>query len=123
MKGQIFIVVSILIAVSLLALSIGMNKIIVEESYVQDYFVNVRTEIKNTADNSLLNGEEYSDNLDDYIVFSEKILDKKGIKQEISYALSKKGLVIYIYLEKGEEYYRDEVIVPIGFYEFVGPTG
>jgi len=116
MKGQIFIVVSILIAVSLLALSIGMTQIVVEDSYVKDYFVNVRTEVKNTVDLALMDGEDYTESLDEYIVFSEKVLDKKGIVQEISYAQSKKGLSVDIYLELGEEYYRDQILIPTGVY-------
>ena len=116
MKGQIFIVVSILIVISLLGLSIGMDQIVVKESYTQNYFVNVRDEIKNTIDLALLNEEDYKQALDDYIVFSNKVLNKKGIIQKVSYTESKKSLMVDIYLEKEEEYYRDEIVIPTGVY-------
>ncbi len=116
MKGQIFIVVSILIVVSLLGLSIGMKNIIIEESYIQDYFVNTRSEVKNTIELSLLSEEDFSNNLDAYILFSTQVLEDKGITQDISYIIDPTEILVNIYLEKGEEYYSDQIVVQRGVY-------
>ncbi|MBU3905058.1 MAG: hypothetical protein KJ906_02845 [Nanoarchaeota archaeon] len=116
MKGQIFIVVSILIAVSLLGLSIGMKPIVVEDSYIQNYFVNVRTEIRNTVDLALLDDEDVSDKLDEYIDFSELVLENKGILQDINYNIESDSVIVNIYLERGEEYYSDQIVIPLGVY-------
>lgn len=111
MKGQVFITLSIFVVIALLMLSIGFVEVHKTENYMQDYFVNIRTELVNTVDDSLIYGEDISANLDSYIMFSERALSSKGYEQDITYTISGNDVTLDIYLAKGEEYYRDIITV------------
>ena len=74
------------------------------------------TQIINTVEISLLSGEDYEDNLNEYIDFSELVLEGKGITQVINYQENIEGLVVDIYFEKEEEYYKDQIVISLGVY-------
>ena len=116
MKGQIFIVSAIIVAVLLLALAINIKPVYTSTDYLQNYFTNVRTEIIDTFESALLSGEDYTNVLDEYVAFSEDVLSNKGIEQQITYYENSSGVVVDIYLERGEEYYSDQIIIPLGVY-------
>jgi len=111
MKGQIFIVGSVLVAIALLAISMGFTETVEQENYMQNYFVNLRTELINTVDNALLTGDDVATELDNYILFSDQVLSEKGYEQTVVYIVSGNDVTIDIYLGKGQEYYKDSVTV------------
>ena len=111
MRGQIFIVGSVLVAIALLTISMGFTETIEQENYLQNYFVGLRNELINTADSSLLTGNDVTTELDSYILFSDQILSAKGYDQEVVYTISGSDVIIDIYLAKGQEYYKDSVTV------------
>lgn len=111
MKGQIFIVVSILVTISLLAIAMTTSITIEPENYLQNYFVNIRAELTETASYALLDGTDVGSALDEYILFSKNILEQKGYVQTVTYSEDSQFVTIDIYLGRGEEYYSDLIII------------
>jgi len=116
MKGQVLIVLSVFIAIALLIISISSSLIPQSEDYLQDYFVNLRTELINTVDTSVIYGEDVSQNLDAYIQFSQSVLQPKGYDQTITYNINGDEYTIDIYLGKDDEYYRDSLTITRSLY-------
>jgi len=114
MKGQIFITVSILVAVMLLVLTINSYTIQENDAYLYNYFTNLKTELVNTVDTAILDGLDekgISANIDEFSKFSDKLLLDKGYTQTIKYNVKGTNAVIDIYLGKGEEYYQDTIVI------------
>lgn len=111
MKGQIFITVSIIVAVALLMLSVNSVKVESSNNYLHDYFVNLKTETINVVDDTILNKEDISANLDKFILFSNGIMTEKGYTQIIKYNVNGNQVTVDIQLSKGEEYYKDIIII------------
>ena len=116
MKGQIFIVVSIFFAIALLLIAMGTDVIPESPDYLQNYFVNLRTELTDTAGDAILSGEDISQALDVYILFSDDVLTKKGYTQDVTYVIAANDVAIDIYLEKNGEYYSDVIIIDRSVY-------
>lgn len=112
MKGQMYITITVLIIVALFALKMGtasfdgninpdMNKI----------YMNIKDEIKDTLEISLLNNEDVSANLDDFLDFTESSLEKRGYTQDITYEISGNSIKINLYLEHDGNFINDTFIV------------
>ena len=110
MKGQIFIVVSILVAVSLLLIS--ANKISSSEpsDYLKNYYTDLKAELVNTVDTGLMNGD-FPARLDNFIAFSNGVLSQKGYTQDIQYHIVGSSVIVDVSLSKGNEYYRDTITI------------
>lgn len=111
MKGQIFIVASLFVAIAMLVLAMGTQIIPEPQDYLQNYFVNLRAELTETASHAILDGTDVSSALDEYIDFSDDILSAKGYTQIVSYAENSGLITIDIYLGKGDEYYKDRITI------------
>jgi len=116
MKGQIFIVVSLFVAIALFALAMNMQVIPEPQDYLQNHFINLRTELTETASYAVLDSEDVSAALDEYILFSNTVLSAKGYTQTIYYTEDSGLITIDIYLGKGDEYYKDKIIIDTGVY-------
>jgi hypothetical protein len=81
------------------------------DQYLRNYFVNLKTELTNTVDDALLNGQDVSKKLDSFISFSNDVLSQKGYSQSIIYKLEGSKVTINLYLKRGEEYYKDRIII------------
>jgi hypothetical protein len=114
MKGQIFITVSILVAVTLLVLTINSFTTQENDQYLYNYFTNLKTELTNTVDIAILDNLDdsgISARIDQYSDFSNTLLSGKGYTQKIVYNANVNGATIDIYLGKGEEYYQDTIVL------------
>lgn len=111
MKGQIFITVSILVAVTLLVLTINNYSVQEKDQYLYNYFTNLKTEMTNTVDNAILDSKDVSKSIEEFSSFSNKVLFSKGYVQTIKYNVFGNSAVIDIYLGKGDEYYRDTLVI------------
>jgi len=99
MKGQVFIITSALILLSLLLIRINtMTFEIREEKLFYENFLNLKNELINTIDLSLINQEILSTNLDDFIGFSTDLFKKRGYGESVNYSISTSGNLRTIYL-------------------------
>jgi len=111
MKGQIFITVSILVAVTLLVLTINSFSTQENDPYLYNYFINLKTELTNTVDLAILDNRDIAASINQYSDFSDKLLSNKGYTQRINFNVKETSAVIDIYLGKGEEYYQDTIVL------------
>lgn len=92
MKGQIFLIASILILIGLIMLRINTVPFVQDpETHLQDHFLNIKNELIKTVDKSLLSGEALSSKLDRFISFSKQVLKERGFDQEIKYDITTLG--------------------------------
>lgn len=92
MKGQIFIIASVLILLSLILIRINTRTFeIKEEKLFYENFLNLKNELINTVDISLLNQESISNNLDGFITFSRDVFKQKGYEESVNYSISTLG--------------------------------
>jgi hypothetical protein len=89
MKGQIFVITAIMILLALFIARISTNTTDVkQESLFYESFSNIKSELTRTVDLALINGEDVSTRLDDFIDFSKDIYEKKGYVESVNYTIS-----------------------------------
>jgi len=92
MKGQIFIIASILILLALFLIRINTYTFeILEDELFYESFNNLKNELINTIDISLVNQEDLSTNLNDFITFSKDALKQRGFIESVNYSISVNG--------------------------------
>lgn len=92
MKGQIFIITSIMVLVTLFLLRVNTQTFEIEEDeQFYDNYNNLRNELVNTIDLSLVNQENININLDGFITFSTNVLKRKGFTEDVNYTVSING--------------------------------
>jgi len=92
MKGQIFIIASILILLALFLIRINTYTFeILEDELFYESFNNLKNELINTIDISLVNQEDLSTNLNDFITFSKGALKQRGFIESVNYSISVNG--------------------------------
>jgi len=116
MKGQVFIIALLLVLIILVLLkSETKSPPIRHESPLSKNFLNLKNELIETVDISLLNGEDISTNLDTFISFSKKIFENRGYKESVNYTISNPGNAIIVYmnvsLELDDSYLKDYLII------------
>jgi len=115
MKGQIFVITSILILLVLLLTRASTQTANVkqDESFYET-FSNLKAELVKTVDLSLINQQSVSDNLDDFIDFSNQTLKKKGYALEVNYTVYP-GQTTIVYLNvslaSSNSYLLDSLII------------
>ncbi len=100
MKGQIFILVSILILIALILLRVS-TRIPVEQTQTlfSDNYFNLQREFVSTVDLSLINKEdalEIKDNVDDFARFSRNIGKTKGYEEGVIYSFNYNGTKVVL---------------------------
>jgi hypothetical protein len=88
MKGQIFIL--ILLALFLIRINTYTFEILEDELFYES-FNNLKNELINTIDISLVNQEDLSTNLNDFITFSKDALKQRGFIESVNYSISVNG--------------------------------
>lgn len=89
MKGQIFIITSIMVLIAIFLVRINTHTFdIQEDELFFESYRNLRTELINTVDLSLVNQQDTSTNLNDFISFSSQILKQRGFEQDVNYTVS-----------------------------------
>ena len=98
MKGQIFIISSILILLALFLIRTSTKTVDVKQNELfYESFTNLRSELIKTVDLALINQESVSARLDDFIVFSKNVYIKKGYNESVNYTVSP-GSTTIVYL-------------------------
>jgi|WetSurMetagenome_2_1015567.scaffolds.fasta_scaffold1041357_2 hypothetical protein len=116
MKGQIFILTSVLILVVLLMLRNSMTPFYASsEDQIQSSFVNLKDELANTVDVSLKNREDVQSNLEIFIAFSKDVMSRRGYNESVQYGFSMQGndvhVLINVTLESRGSYMQDSFII------------
>jgi hypothetical protein len=116
MKGQIFILASVMILIALLLLQNAIRPVDARsKSYLIENFANIKGEMIRTVDISLLNGEGIPANLDSFIAFSKGVMGSRGYEEDATYSLSTFGNTTTVYmnltLSLGSSYIEDNFII------------
>jgi hypothetical protein len=116
MKGQIFILASVMILIALLLLQNAIRPLDARpKSNLLESFSNIRGEMTRTVDMSLLNGEDVSTNLDSFIVLSKDVMRKRGYAEDASYTISSSGRIfevqVNLNISAGNSFIQDQFII------------
>lgn len=116
MKGQIFIMVAILVLVILFIMRSGTRPFVIKpKSLLFENFLNLKSELINTVDTSILKQQDISSNLDNFMNFATDIFEQKGYEADLNYSISTSGNEITVFmnlsLELEGSYLRDNLIV------------
>lgn len=112
MKGQIFIVSSVLILLVLFLLRVSTKTIDTPTSEVfYESFSNLKGELIRTVDLALLNHEDVSASLDDFIAFSKSVYAKKGYSESVNYTISSPVTTLNISLTSQDSYLTESLII------------
>ncbi len=92
MKGQIFIMMSVLVLIALMLLRNSLTHVEIDsEDFLYENFVNVKNELIKTVDVSILDQEDVSGNLNDFIAFSRDVFGERGYDESIEFQISSNG--------------------------------
>lgn len=122
MKGQIYLLIGILLALGLLMLRSSVSVMPeVSEPLINENFDNLKQEIVNTVDLSIVNNESIEDNLIDFINYSKSYMNRNGFEEDIQYKINSiDNLVdvdVDIYLSSQDSYLRDSIKIERRIYE------
>jgi uncharacterized protein YxeA len=88
MKGQIFIITSVLILIALFITRISTKTVdIKQDELFYESFSNLKNELIKTIDLALINQESVSDRLSNFTDFSKDIFKKKGYEESVNYSV------------------------------------
>lgn len=117
MKGQVFIITSILILIALIVVRINTQtfEIKAEETFYED-FLNLKNELINTIDLSILTDTaNLESNLVDFISFSKNVFQKRGYNEDVTYLITINGNTRIIYLNvslnSSKSYLKENLII------------
>lgn len=89
MKGQIFVIMAVLVLIALLLLRNAIRPSEIKpENFLYENFVNLKNELIKTVDISILSQEDVSTNLNSFIAFSKDILGRKGYNEDVKFEIS-----------------------------------
>ena len=117
MKGQVFIITSVLILIALMLVRINTQTFEIEtEKTFYDDFSNLKNELINTIDFSILTDmTNLESNLNDFISFSTNSFKKRGYDEDVSYLITVNGdnRVIYlnVSLNSSKSYLKENLII------------
>jgi hypothetical protein len=115
MKGQVFILLSLLILILLLSLREETGPIIRKEVPIFNSFSNLKEKLIETVELSLLNEESISHNLEDFINLSKNLFKEKGYLFDANYSISSIGknriILLNISLSYKDSYLKTGLII------------
>ena len=116
MKGQVFILISIFVLLFLFSIRISTESVDVgPESIFYEDFSNLKNELVNTVDVSLINQASLQGNLDSFITFSKDFYERKGYVEDVNYSVSTSGDVTTVYLNvslnSSDSYLMQSIII------------
>jgi hypothetical protein len=116
MKGQIFMLTSVLVLVALLMLRNSMTPFYASSNdQLQSGFADLKKEIAKTVDISLRNQENVEANLDSFIAFSKDVMIRRGYNESVQYALTEQGgnmrVIVNVTLSSRDSYMQDSFII------------
>jgi len=99
MKGQIFIMIAVLVLIVLILLKNAIQPVEIEpKSFLYENFINLKNELIRTVDISILNQEDITTNLNNFITFSESILEQRGYMENVEFEISTYGNTTEVYM-------------------------
>lgn len=112
MKGQIFVITSVLVLLALFLLRVSTNTpdVAQSDSFYED-FSNLKGELVKTVDLALINGESVSSRLDDFIGFSSDVYGMRGYKESVNYTVSSGAVYLNVSLSSSSSYLTDRLII------------
>ena len=116
MKGQVYIIVTILILIFLILIKIETDLPVYQtEVPLSDYYFNIRQEATDTVDLALLNEQDIGTSLDGFISLISSSLDKQGIENSMDYVIEVNGnnvkITFDLYLSSGQSFLSDSIVV------------
>ncbi|MCD6476917.1 MAG: hypothetical protein J7K26_01975 [Candidatus Aenigmarchaeota archaeon] len=108
MKGQAYTILAIFLVVSLLSLSLLFKENHIEKTNIQSIFLNVKNEIIKTVELSILDDNDISTNLDDFILFLNKYLESRNYNIETKYTINTDKVEIYLKISDKNSYIQDK---------------
>ena len=89
MKGQIFIMTAVLVLIVLILLKNAIQPVEIEpKSFLYENFINLKNELIRTVDISILNQQDITTNLNNFITFSGSILEQRGYSETVEFEIS-----------------------------------
>jgi len=99
MKGQIFMMIAVLVLIALILLKSTLQPIIVKpENFLYENFINLKNELMRTVDISVLNNENVVSNLNSFTSFSSDVLKQRGYTETTEYTVSTYGNTTTVYM-------------------------
>ena len=115
MKGQIFIIASILVLLALFITRLGTQTVDVRQNELfYESFSNLKSELIKTVDLALINGESVSERLDNFTDFSKDVFKKKGYTEDVIYSVSQGSTTIVymnVSLSSRNDYLLENLII------------
>ena len=116
MKGQIFILIAVMV---LLALILLRNAVelpeIKSDDYLYEGFTNLKSELIKTVDVSLLNNQDISANLNSFITFSKQVLGNRSYAEDVKFSITSYGNTTEIHmnitLSQSNSFIEDKFII------------
>jgi len=108
MKGQAYTILAIFLVVSLLSLSLLFKETYIEKTNIKNIFLNVKNEIIKTVELSILDDNDISTNLDNFILFLDKYLESRNYNIETNYNINKDNVEIYLKISNQNSYIQDK---------------
>lgn len=112
MKGQVFIILTAFLLLGLILLRVSTKTIMEKpQDLLPENFLNIKNELVQTVDISLMKNEDLQTNLNEFISFSKDVLRQKGYTEEVQYVINKVGgtttVNFELILSFGNEYLND----------------
>lgn len=99
MKGQIFIMTAVLVLIALILLNNAIKPVEIKpENFLYENFINLKNELIKTVDISILNQEDVSTNLNDFIIFSKDVLKQRGYEENVNFEIIKYENTTEVYM-------------------------
>lgn len=112
MKGQIFVLTSIMILVILLLVRSSTNTQAADQSdqfYLS--FSNLEAELTKTVDLALVNRGDVAASLDDFISFSKDVYSRHGYTESVNYTLGGTSVYLNVSLRSSDSYFMNSLII------------
>ena len=111
-KGQVFIILTVFILLGLIFLRVSTKTILEKpQDFLSENFLNLKSELVQTVDISLMKNEDIDTNLNEFIAFSTDALKQRGYSESVSFSLSTIGSTTTVNFEVslsfGKEYLND----------------
>jgi hypothetical protein len=116
MKGQIFIMAAILVLIALILLMNSIRPIEIQsKDFLYENFFNLKNELIKTVDISLLDQEDVTTNLNNFIIFSTEVFNQRGYNENVKFDIITYGNTTEVYmnvtLELGNSFIEDKFII------------
>ena len=116
MKGQFFVLMAVMFLIALILLRNAIQQPEIKtDNYLYESFTNLKSELIRTVDISLLNNEDVSTNLNEFILFSKEVLGNRSFVEDVKFNLisydNTTEVHMNITLTQGNSFIEDKFII------------